>query len=324
MPRRKTHAEFIAEIRGLVGDEYTFYGEYQSTHKKMKVTHNKCGHIYQVAPHGFLKGNRCPKCRSCVGKGQKPMSHDHFLNRVKELVGDEYQVLSEYKNSTTKVLMLHKKCGETFESVPAYFFSGNGCPGCGKKKSVASRTKTNETFLKEVYKLTGEEYSFLQNYVNSSTKIKVRHNLCGSEYLVRPNDFRKGHRCAKCASSKGEEKIRNYLTSMNIDFKEQYRIRECRNERPLPFDFAVFENNKLLTLIEYDGKQHFYAYESWGGVEKLKTTQRHDAIKNNYCQQNNIHLLRIKYTEIKQIELILENYFSEEQIFTEPKQLKLL
>lgn len=324
MPKRKTHDEFVRQIKNLVGKEYVFHSRYETTHKKMEVTHSECGYSYQITPHAFLKGGRCPKCRSYKGRGLEPMSHDFFLERVKKQSGDEYRVLTRYENYKTKVLMLHVTCGKTFESVPAYFFSGNGCPDCGKRKSIASRTKTNETFLKEVHKLVGDEYTFLENYINSSTKIKAKHNVCGLEYFVRPNDFRKGHRCAKCSSSKGEEKIRDYLVSMNIDFREQYRIKECRNKRPLPFDFAVFENNELIALIEYDGKQHFHAYDSWGGVEKFETTKRHDAIKNNYCQRNNIRLLRIKYTKLKQIEFVLEKYFSKERIFTAPKQLKLL
>lgn len=324
MPRRKTHTEFIAEIQRLVDDEYIFYGEYQSTHKKMEVTHSKCGHTYQVTPHSFLKGSRCPKCRGYVGKGPKPMSHEQFLKRVKDLVGDEYQVLSKYKNYVTKVLMLHTKCSKTFQSVPAYFFSGNGCPNCGRKSSIANRTKTHDSFLKEVYKLVGNEYTFLETYINSATKIKVRHNSCDFEYLVRPNDFRKGHRCPKCASSKGEGEIRDYLTSMNIDFKEQYKFERCKNERPLPFDFAIFENDNLVMLIEYDGIQHFKASEGWGGIEKFNRTKQNDNIKNNFCQQNKIRLLRIKYTDFKRIESVLENYFYKERLFTVPKQLELL
>lgn len=49
--------------------------------------------------------------------------------------------------------------------------------------------KTNEYFLTEVYTLVGDEYKILSEYVNSRTKIKIKHNKCNHEYEVKPNDF---------------------------------------------------------------------------------------------------------------------------------------
>ena len=47
--------------------------------------------------------------------------------------------------------------------------------------------------------------------------------------------------------------------------------------------------------IEFDGEQHFT--ERWHGEKKLKDTQQRDEIKNNYCKNNNINLLRIRFDE---------------------------
>ena len=54
--------------------------------------------------------------------------------------------------------------------------------------------------------------------------------------------------------------------------------------------------------IEFDGQQH---YQNKYGLDSLKVTQYHDKIKNDYCKDNNIKLLRIKYTEFNNIENIL-------------------
>ena len=37
--------------------------------------------------------------------------------------------------------------------------------------------------------------------------------------------------------------------------------------------------------------------EGWGGEEKLKLVQLRDKIKTNYCKDNDIKHLRIKYNE---------------------------
>lgn len=46
------------------------------------------------------------------------------------------------------------------------------------------RRKTDKEFKKEVYDLIGNEYTFLDTYVNSQTKIKVKHNKCDNTYEV--------------------------------------------------------------------------------------------------------------------------------------------
>lgn len=57
--------------------------------------------------------------------------------------------------------------------------------------------------------------------------------------------------------SKGEEKINQYLTKMNINFKQEYTFSDFYTAKghPYRFDFAIFDNdNKLTVLIEYHGK----------------------------------------------------------------------
>ena len=63
----------------------------------------------------------------------------------------------------------------------------------------------------------------------------------------------------------------------------------------LRYDFAIFKNDKLCCLIEYDGEQHYH--ESNWERSKLFRTQASDAEKNNYAIINNIPLVRIPYWE---------------------------
>jgi hypothetical protein len=56
------------------------------------------------------------------------------------------------------------------------------------------------------------------------------------------------------------------------------------------------------------GEQHFKPMGYFGGEKKLLYTQQNDKIKNEYCKNNNIRLIRIKYDE--NIEEKLHNYFS--------------
>ncbi|MCB2320474.1 hypothetical protein LGK98_06505 [Clostridium tagluense] len=58
------------------------------------------------------------------------------------------------------------------------------------------------------------------------------------------------------------------------------------------------------TCIEYDGEMH---YKETTLGNKLKQQQLHDKIKNNYCKDNNINLIRIPYWEKNNIEQILKS-----------------
>jgi very-short-patch-repair endonuclease len=109
--------------------------------------------------------------------------------------------------------------------------------------------------------------------------------------------------CPDCSGSKsvGEKKIWRYLEYRKIEFVPQKWFPECKDKRPLPFDFYLPDCN---TIIEFDGRQHFgetnyftYSYEE---------TKKHDEIKNNYCKANGIYLIRIPYWNIDKIEQILD------------------
>ena len=83
-------------------------------------------------------------------------------------------------------------------------------------------------------------------------------------------------------------------------------FKECKNIFPLPFDFYIPHKD---ICIEYDGEQHYKPIEYFGGVKKFKRLKRNDNIKNKYCKENNIKLIRIKYSQYKNIDKILKKSF---------------
>lgn len=66
---------------------------------------------------------------------------------------------------------------------------------------MPKRRKTQEEFEKEVFELVGNEYIVLGKYINSYTKIRIKHTVCGTEYYVIPNHFLNGCRCPVCCPS---------------------------------------------------------------------------------------------------------------------------
>ena len=280
---RKTQEEFVNEVYNLAGDQYTVIGTYMRANVKVDIRHNVCGTTYAVKPNHFLSGSRCPKCSGLERKTQS-----WFENKVKELTGDEYKVVGKYVNMGTKVSLLHNVCGKVYSVTPTHFiYSGSRCSHCSKVHHY-----TDDEFTSEVQKLVGDEYTFLKPYIDSRTKLPVIHNACGGEYEVKPNDFFTGKRCPYCNSPHGELFIKSWLSKNSIEFEYQKKFPSLKDSKPLSYDFYI-SGKKI--LIEYQGGQHFWSVDYFGGEEGFKRQKEHDKIKANYASSIGCMLLCPSY-----------------------------
>ena len=97
--------------------------------------------------------------------------------------------------------------------------------------------------------------------------------------------------------------------------KHKKRFKDCKDLNALPFDFYLPYYN---LCIEHDGIQHFKPTKRSNKItneeakENFKYIQNHDQIKNNYCKEKGINLLRIKYDE--NVEEKLTEYFQNNNI----------
>jgi len=68
-------------------------------------------------------------------------------------------------------------------------------------------------------------------------------------------------------------------------------------------------------VIEFDGEQHERPV-TFGGMSKdralkiYEETKQRDKLKNKYCKENNIELLRIPYSKLNSINKILKRKFN--------------
>ena len=208
--------------------------------------------------------------------------------------------MTNYINSKTKVKIICPIHG-IFEQVSFNHLNGSGCPKC------QGRNKTTKEFIKESKNIHGYKYNYsLTNYINSKTKVKI---ICPGHGVFEqlPYDHIQMQGCPKCKSSKGEMIIEKILQDSNIVYEFQKKFKNCKNKRMLPFDFYLPKYN---LCIEYDGEQHFKPIKFFGGEKGFKQRQKNDKIKTQYCKNNNIELLRIKYDKDigKSMDLICSIY----------------
>lgn len=102
--------------------------------------------------------------------------------------------------------------------------------------------------------------------------------------------------------SHGALKIKNILEQNNIKYQLEYKFQNLIGKQNVPyrFDFAVFKENELNCLIEYDSSIH-YLTSGYITKENLKEIQQRDKEKNLYCINNDIKLFRIPYFELYKI-----------------------
>ena len=195
-------------------------------------------------------------------------------------------------------------CGNVFTtSLASQIVSEGACIECGIKKVQKSLTLTEE----DLNKLYNNEQTILlnpQDYIgNSVLNLKFVCQECGEVFITSKSNYDGGHkRCSRCTHSKssGEILIENYLIKKNINYIYSYSFKDCRDIKPLPFDFYLPDMN---ILIEFDGQLH---YKPKYGEEKLLNTQMHDKMKTEYAKNNNIKLIRIPYWEGNNLEQILD------------------
>lgn len=107
--------------------------------------------------------------------------------------------------------------------------------------------------------------------------------------------------CPDCTTSQFETSFQNLLEQFSISSEPQKKFEACRNKLPLPFD-AFFMTD---CLAELDGPQHF---EDVFGEKSLESTQKHDAIKNKFASDQNMHLFRIAWSERSRMEKHLTDF----------------
>ena len=124
-----------------------------------------------------------------------------------------------------------------------------------------------------------------------------RCTLCDQLCKKTVSEFQRTSTCGCSLISKGENKIKQILEQNKIKYVQQKTFSTCKAINVLRFDFYI--NNQY--LIEFDGIQHFKPTTFGGEKDKYETNKKYDAIKNQWCKENNIPLIRIPYTHLNKL-----------------------
>lgn len=333
--KRGAHSKMTLETDTYVRDatveerlEYSKkYGDKSKNGRKCIVIRcNKCGRERVTAEYRFFgsKGNVTEKCECHVKPLQKDI--DALINEYKTWVGKEVtdfnlKILGIFRDDRHH-MMFKVQCTlcSKVRNIRAHDLVFDNritkrceCDSIYNPYTLYKGEELNKK-LREKYKdKLNKIYGFLlaldvESSNNNGTIVKCKCMRDGKYIDLRASDVFQGRiKSCGCITSYGESLITDILDDNNIEYIREYSFSDLKDKHRLRFDFAVFINDQI-KLIEFDGRQHFddkHTYFDLQGEDALKTARKHDNLKDSYCIDNNIPLLRIPYTktveEIKEL-----------------------
>jgi len=87
-----------------------------------------------------------------------------------------------------------------------------------------AKRKTHEEFIEDVFNIFGDEYTILNTYKSFKDKILVRHNPCGREHSIRPDNFLLGKKCIKCYGKSRRKSHNEFVAEVNELGEGSYEV----------------------------------------------------------------------------------------------------
>lgn len=308
--RSFSNEQFIKQAIGVHGNIYDYSKIiYKNARTKVEIICPKHGSFFQT-PDNHLRGkNGCPLCKWERLSKHQSFSNDEFINRARDVHGDKFDYSKvKYINANTKVCIICPIHGEFWITPGNHINSKNGCKKCGNDSVSKKKLMSTDYFVERAKNIHGDkyDYSFVSGVNRSADKVKIKCNKCGKIFYSTRSNILAGHGCPNCRNSQGELKINDYLKQNNIEYKAQYPIKleqQMFSRNNLRIDFYLPKYN---TFIEFNGEQHYKYISYFHKTEEdfNKQVERDKRLKQ-YCKDNKIKLIVIKYNQIDKIEDIL-------------------
>ena len=301
MPRKLTILEVTQYLKTL--NLELISDEYNGINSKIKIK-CECGNIFETTLSKVKHRNK-RKCNKCVGLERIN------INDVIEYVENNSNctlISLDFKNIDAD-LEFRCECGEIFKrSFYNFRKYEKRCPICREKQRSLDMALDFD-YVKNYIEAKGAKL-LSDKYENAKTKLNIQCR-CGTKFKANFDKIKSKNkiRCNVCSkkTSNPELVIGKKLKQLNLEYIVQYKFKDCVYIDKLVFDFYI---PSLNICIEYDGEGHYkpfrFSKDKEAMQKKLEETQIRDKIKDKYCKENNIKLIRIPYFEFDNIDEILK------------------
>ncbi len=289
----RSQSEYIQKVEDVHNGKYSYdKTNYITAHVPIIVTCPIHGD-FEISANKHLRGQGCNKCAGNF------MDQDYFIERAKNIHNDVYDYSKVfYQDNKTPVEIICPIHGSFFQAPGNHVNQKQGCPECGTEKAHQKTRLGADEFIKRAKNVHGNKFGYDNlNYTSLRDYVTITCPKHG-DFKQNAQNHLYGFGCPKCSQSRGEKIVGDILKQNNINYERQKRFKMCFNIGPsgkctrLPMDFYLPEFN---AVVEYDGIQHFQPIETFGGEKAFQTLKIRDEIKNTYCRENGIKMIRVSY-----------------------------
>ena len=264
-----------------------------------------CGNEFKINRTSIRLNQSKLNCIKCTNKiNAQKKSLDKLEDKINFINNKGYKILSDtsYIRNQDKILLKNKdgyigystyrRIKENYE--PLFFSNKHNKEYFIYNLNIFCRNNYIKT------QVIG--YADEQNWTDTGIKCIC---ACGRRFEIPYTSLKNKTRtrCDVCSTghqlSRWCMAVEQFLNANHISYKKEVKFSDCKDKLPLPFDYQIDAG-----LIEVDGEQHenLNNYHFCGSyeenVESFYKQKYHDKLKDNYCKQHNIKLLRISYKDV--------------------------
>jgi len=237
----------------------------------------KCG--YTINDNYINLSCKKYKCKYCILIEKSELVKSGIVSIIK---------IDGHGNGSSIYLRCNE--GHEYKQDRSNLLANKGCNKCYLKNKVFKI----DDIIDKFNKIHGDYYKYnISGYKNLHSIVEITCKK-GHIFNQKVSNHLQGKGCPICRESLGERTISKYLNDNNFIYERQKKFKDCKYISYLLFDFYI---QSLNLLIEYDGIQHIKPITQFGGEDEFEKTKIKDNIKNKYCFNNNINLLRISYND---------------------------
>lgn len=244
------------------------------------------------------------------------MPNHNFIDETGKQYG-ELTVLYRAENTKNGRAMWHCRCscGNEIDVLGKSLRNGN-TKSCGcyqKRRAAESNMKRGGDLIGKRFGklLVLEEAGFIKKSDGRNSRVYKCQCDCGNIFYAQHVYLNCGDtKSCGCLRSAGEFQIEQLLKEHSISFKREYEFEDLVDLAPLRFDFAIYNKEKMVCLLEFQGEQH---WQQSNGFYNEKLLQ-HDLAKKEYCQKHNIPLYFLYYKDKAKTHVTWEDLYNIKEI----------
>lgn len=155
--KKLTTDDFINKAILIHGGKYCYDKSiYLDSKHNIQIFCNKCKIYFWQNPSNHLSGKGCRSCKNKKLRQDRAKTIDCFVLEANIIHNNQYCYdLVLYKNTNTKVKIIHKECGNIFTQTPHNHLAGNGCPKCFRG-CFGNRSKREQEWIQSLNEFNGD------------------------------------------------------------------------------------------------------------------------------------------------------------------------